>query len=70
VARGALAGSRHARAAPVALAIVDGSVGVVVAPHGRLSTVIVFKISGRIGEMDVIADPARLSQLHLADLQV
>jgi hypothetical protein len=40
-----------------------------VAPRGRLSTVIVFKISrGRIVEMDVIADPARLSQLHLAVL--
>jgi RNA polymerase sigma-70 factor (ECF subfamily) len=67
VARGALAGAQRARSAPVALALVDGSVGVVVAPRGRLSTVIVFKISrARIVEMDVIADPARLSQLHLA----
>ena len=70
VARGALAGSRRARSAPVALALVDGRVGVVVAPRGRLSTVIIFKISrGRIVEMDVIADPARLSQLHLAVLE-
>jgi RNA polymerase sigma-70 factor (ECF subfamily) len=54
----------------VALALVDGSVGVVVAPRGRLSTVIIFKIRrGRIVEMDVIADPARLSQLHLAVLE-
>jgi RNA polymerase sigma-70 factor, ECF subfamily len=67
VARGALAGSQRARSAPAALALVDGSVGVVVAPRGRLSTVIVFKIRGaRIVEMDVIADPARLRQLHLA----
>ena len=70
VARGALAGSQRARAAPVALALVDGSVGVVVAPRGRLSTVIIFKISrGRIVEMDVIADPARFGQLHLAVLE-
>jgi RNA polymerase sigma-70 factor (ECF subfamily) len=70
VARGALAGSQRARSAPAALALVDGSVGVVVAPRGRLSTVIIFKISrGRIVEMDVIADPARLGQLHLAVLE-
>lgn len=70
VARGALAGSQRARAAPVALALVDGSVGVVVAPRGRLSTVILFNISrGRIVEMDVIADPARLGRLHLAVLE-
>jgi hypothetical protein len=43
-----------------------GSLEVGVAPRGRLSMVIAFKISGaRIVEMDVIADPARLRQLHL-----
>jgi len=46
------------------------SVGVVVAPRGRLSTAILFTISrGRIVEMDVIADPARLRQLHLGVLE-
>ena len=70
VARGALAGSQRARSAPVALALVEGSVGVVVAPRGRLSTVIIFKIRrGRIVEMDVITDPSRLGQLHLAVLE-
>ena len=69
VARGALAGSQRARSAPVALALVDGSVGVVVAPRGRLSTVILFQIRhARIVEMEVIDDPARLRQLHLAVL--
>ena len=69
VARGALAGSQRARSAPVALALVDGSVGVVVAPRGRLSTVILFQIRhAKIVEMEVIADPARLRQLHLAVL--
>ena len=70
VARGALAGSQRARSAPVALALVNGSVGVVVAPRGRLSTVITFKIRrGKIVEMDVLTDPARLRQLHLAVLE-
>jgi RNA polymerase sigma factor (sigma-70 family) len=69
VARGALAGSRRARSAPAALALVDGRLGVVVAPRGRLATVIVFKVRrGRIVEMDVIADPARLRRLRLAVL--
>jgi RNA polymerase sigma-70 factor (ECF subfamily) len=54
----------------VALALVNGSVGVVVAPRGRLSTVVTFKIrGGKIIEMDVLTDPARLRQLHLAVLE-
>jgi RNA polymerase sigma factor (sigma-70 family) len=70
VARGALAGSQRARSAPVALALVNGSVGVVVAPRGRLSTVITFKIRrGKIVEMDVLTDPARLRQLDVAVLE-
>ena len=70
VARGALAGSQRARSVPVALALIDGTVGVVVAPRGRLTTAILFKISHeRIVAMDVIADPARLGQLHLAVLK-
>jgi RNA polymerase sigma-70 factor (ECF subfamily) len=70
VAKGALAGSQGARSAPVALALVNGSVAVVVAPRGRLSTVVTFKIrDGKIVEMDVITDPARLRQLHLAVLE-
>jgi RNA polymerase sigma factor (sigma-70 family) len=69
VARGALAGSQRARSAPVTLVLVNGSVGIVVAPRGRLSTVIQFKISrGKIAEIDVIADPSRLRQLDLAIL--
>jgi RNA polymerase sigma-70 factor (ECF subfamily) len=70
VAKGALAGSQRARSAPVALALVNGSVGVVVAPRGRLSRVITFKIRrGKIAEIDVLADPERLRQLHLAVLE-
>ena len=72
VAKGALAGSQRAQPAPVALALalVDGAVGVVVAPRGQLTSVILFKIRhGRIVLMDVIADPARLSQLRLGVLE-
>jgi RNA polymerase sigma-70 factor (ECF subfamily) len=71
VARGALAGSQRARSAPVALALVNGNVGVVVAPRGRLSMVVVFKVErGRIAEMEVIADPARLRRLRVSVLEV
>jgi len=70
VAKGALAGSQRARSAPVALALVNGSVGVVVAPRGRLSRVVTFKIRhGKIVEIDVLTDPASLRQLHLAVLE-
>jgi RNA polymerase sigma factor (sigma-70 family) len=69
VAKGAAGYSRHAGPAPAALALVDGMLGVVVAPHGRLSRAVTFKIrSGKIVEMNVIADPERLSELDLAIL--
>ncbi|MEO8393370.1 MAG: sigma-70 family RNA polymerase sigma factor [Chloroflexota bacterium] len=48
-------------------ALVNGAVGVVVAPRGRLLLVVTIEINGaRIVEIDVIADPARLRQLDLA----
>jgi RNA polymerase sigma factor (sigma-70 family) len=63
VARRALVG--RARAARPAL--VDGAVGVVVAPRGRLLMVLDFKIrDGKIVEIDAVADPERLNQLALA----
>jgi ketosteroid isomerase-like protein len=67
VAEQALTFSRRARyAQPV---LVNGAVGIVVAPHGRVSIVMAFTVKdGRIAEIDVIADPARLSQLELAAL--
>ena len=67
VATKALAYSRNARFAQPAL--VNGVVGVIVAPHGRLSAVLDFKIrDARIAEFDVITDPVRLRQLNLAVL--
>jgi RNA polymerase sigma-70 factor (ECF subfamily) len=67
VAREALVLGRRSRfAAP---ALVDGAVGVVVAPHGRLLLVLAITIEDdRIAGYDVIADPARLHKLDLAVL--
>jgi RNA polymerase sigma-70 factor (ECF subfamily) len=55
-------GARAARAA-----LVDGAVGVVVAPRGRLLMVLRFTIAqGKIVEIDTVADPERLRQFDLA----
>jgi RNA polymerase sigma-70 factor (ECF subfamily) len=59
--------SRGARIAQPAL--VNGSVGLGLAPRGRLFRALSFTISDeKIVEIDVIADPERLSQLDLAVL--
>jgi RNA polymerase sigma factor (sigma-70 family) len=50
-------------------ALVNGSVGVVVAPYGRLLGVLDLSIRhGKITAITAITDPARLRQLHLAVL--
>ena len=57
------------RAQAARIALVNGAVGVVVAPRGRLFLVLGLKISaGKISEVEVIADPARLRRLDLAVL--
>jgi RNA polymerase sigma-70 factor (ECF subfamily) len=67
VAAGALSFSERARFAQPAL--VNGSVGVVVAPRGRLFVVLGLTIrGGKIVEVDVVADPERLRRLDLAVL--
>jgi RNA polymerase sigma-70 factor (ECF subfamily) len=68
VANGAVAYSRVASAQPAALlALVDGDVGVLVAPGGRLQRVVRFTVrDGRIVEIHVIADPERLAQLDVS----
>jgi len=59
--------SRRARSAR--LALVDGTVGIVVAPRGRLLLALSLTIKDdKITEIDVIADPSRLHQLDLAVL--
>jgi RNA polymerase sigma factor (sigma-70 family) len=48
-------------------ALVEGAVGAVVAPMGRLARALRFRFAaGRIAAMEVIADPARLRALALA----
>jgi RNA polymerase sigma factor (sigma-70 family) len=66
-AKGAVAFSQLARFAQPAL--VDGDVGLVFAPGGRLFRVLQFTITrGKIVEADVVADPARLRDFDLAVL--
>ncbi|MEU7895242.1 sigma-70 family RNA polymerase sigma factor [Nonomuraea sp. NPDC049152] len=67
VAKGAMAALE--RAWFTGPAMVDGAVGLAMAPHGRLRVVLSFTIiEGMITEIDVIAEPDRLSQLDLAVL--
>jgi RNA polymerase sigma-70 factor (ECF subfamily) len=62
--RAAKGGARAARPA-----LVNGSVGVIVAPSGRLLMVLAFTIArGKIVEIDAIADPERLGRLDLGVL--
>jgi hypothetical protein len=67
VAKGAFAAS--ARVPFTQPALVNGAVGLVMAPRGRLFLVLGFTITdGKITEIDVIADPDRLRQVDLAVL--
>jgi hypothetical protein len=69
--RGALAVAKQfsGRAQGARPALVDGSVGIVVARRGRLFLVLNLTITGgKIAEINVVADPARLRQLDLAVL--
>ena len=72
VLRGARAVAAHAATYSklypfVRPALVNGAAGVVVAPHGRLFSVMAFTVSnGRITAIDALADPERLAQFHLA----
>ncbi|MFF3654194.1 sigma-70 family RNA polymerase sigma factor [Streptomyces olivochromogenes] len=67
VAKGAMAAT--GRAAFTGVALVDGTVGLAMAPHGRLSVVLVFAFTdGLITEIDVIAEPERLGRLEIAVL--
>jgi len=62
--RATVGGARAARPA-----LVNGAVGVIVAPRGRLLMVLIFTIEqGKIVEIDAVSDPGRLRQLDLAVL--
>jgi RNA polymerase sigma-70 factor (ECF subfamily) len=63
VARSAVAGGARGLQA----ALVNGAVGVVVAPHGQLLMVLNFTIiDGKIIEIEAVADPERLRHIDLA----
>jgi RNA polymerase sigma-70 factor (ECF subfamily) len=63
-AKGAVVFGRGARAARAAL--VDGAVGLVLAPRGKLFRVLRFTFAnGKIASIEVLADPARLASLEL-----
>ncbi|MFJ8075770.1 sigma-70 family RNA polymerase sigma factor [Streptomyces sp. NPDC096176] len=67
VAKGAGAAAQRARFSQPAL--VNGAVGLVMAPRGRLFLALAFSFAdGRITEIDVIADADRLRDLDLAVL--
>ncbi|MFC3773616.1 sigma-70 family RNA polymerase sigma factor [Paenibacillus sp. GCM10012303] len=51
------------------LALVDGKVGIIVAPQGRLLYVLQFAMRhGKITEVDLVSEPERISRLDLAIL--
>jgi RNA polymerase sigma factor (sigma-70 family) len=51
------------------VALVDGSVGIILAPGGRLNRVLRFAIAdGKIRECDIIVNPERLRELDIATL--
>jgi RNA polymerase sigma-70 factor (ECF subfamily) len=68
VAKAALASVDRAR--DTQLALVNGAVGLVMAPLGRLAVVLAFAVGtdGAITEIDVIAEPERLRALDIAVL--
>lgn len=64
-AKGAVAYGDMARLTQPAL--VDGAVGLVVAPHGRLVRALRFTIAnGRIAMIEVIGNPTRLGELEVS----
>jgi RNA polymerase sigma-70 factor (ECF subfamily) len=66
-AQGAIAFSRMARA--VQPALINGAVGLVLAPGGRLSRALTFRIEqGKIVEFEIVADRVRLDHFDLAVL--
>ena len=68
-AKGAMQWNRGARSARPAL--VDGRVGVVLAPKGKLQRALQLTFAGdAIAEIEIIADPARLAALELGMLDL
>lgn len=69
-ARGAIAYSRLARSMRPEIMLVNGAVGIVMAPRGRVQRALTFTIvHGKIVEAEIIAEPARLRGLELAVIE-
>ena len=68
-AKGAIAYTQAVGFGQPALVLVDGAVGLVHAPRGKLARALKFTIKdGKISQIEVIADQSRLKQLKLAIL--
>jgi RNA polymerase sigma factor (sigma-70 family) len=64
-AKGAIAFAQTSRATEIAL--VDGAVGLIWAPRGRLQRVLRLTIErGRIAQVEIIGEPSRLRQFRIA----
>src|SRR5262249_24558639 len=67
-AKRAISFSRAARFAEPML--VDGTVGLIFAPRGRLLRVLQFRFEhGKIAEVNIVGDPTRLPEFNLAVLE-
>jgi RNA polymerase sigma factor (sigma-70 family) len=67
-AKGAVAYGHMARA--VQPALVDGAVGLVMAPRGRLTRALTIKVvNGRITEIEIISSPSRLGDLDVSMIE-
>ncbi len=65
-ARGAIAFAQAFRQGQPVVALIDGSVGIILAPGGHLQRVVRFTfMNGRIKEADIVADRQRLEQMEL-----
>jgi RNA polymerase sigma-70 factor (ECF subfamily) len=68
-ARQMIALSRGREARFVQPALINGSVGVILAPRGKLSRALMFTFKNdKVTQLDVIGDPARLRELDIAVL--
>jgi RNA polymerase sigma factor (sigma-70 family) len=69
-ARGAVAYARAAQSRLVQAAVVDGTVGLIMAREGHLFRALRFTYeSSRIAQVDIVGDPARLEQLDVTVLE-
>lgn len=67
----ALAGKVAGRAQAAQTALVDGRIGAIVAPGGKLQYVIQFRIeAGRIAEVNLVSDAEHLAELDLKIFQL